>query len=110
MEFIQNPGGCVVSNNIINKKGVLKWCIKEKPFNPADNGWRFLSDIDTEDFLNDSANMSIWDFNTIAEIEPAILSIYNLPIGTDVELKHENGKKFFVYTETGELVISAENK
>lgn len=67
-----------------------------------------MSDVDTEDFLNDSANMSIWDFNTIAEIEPAILSIYDMPIGTDVTLIHEERKKFWVYTETGELVISAE--
>lgn len=50
MEFIKNPGGCVVSNNIINKKGVLKWCVRDESLNPVDNGWRFLSDIDTEDF------------------------------------------------------------
>lgn len=108
MEFIKNPGGCVVSNNITNKKGVLKWCIKEKSLNPVDNGWRFLSDVDTEEFLNDSANMSVWDFNSIAEIEPAILSIYNMPIGADLTLIHEKDKKFFVHTETGELVIPAE--
>ena len=108
MEFIKNPGGCVVSNNIINKKGVLKWCVRDESLNPVDNGWRFLSDIDTEDFLRAPANMSIWSFNTVAEIEPAVLLIYDMPMGTDVTLIQENGRKFFVYTEIGEQVVFAE--
>ena len=108
MEFIKNPGGCVVSNNIINKKGVLKWCVRDESLNPVDNGWRFLSDIDTEDLLRDPANMSIWSFNTVAEIEPAVLLIYDMPMGTDVTLIQENGRKFFVYTEIGEQVVFAE--
>ena len=104
MEFLKNPGGCVVSNNIINKNGNLKWCMREKSLNKADNGWRFLSDMDTEEFLNDATNMSVWDFNTIVEIEPAILLIYNMPIGTDIMLSCEDGKKFFVETATGKKV------
>jgi Uncharacterized protein conserved in bacteria len=104
MEFLKSPGGCVVSNNIINKKGDLKWCVREKSLNKADNGWRFLSDIDTEEFLNSPANMSVWDFNTIAEIEPAILLIYNMPIGTDITLNREDGKIFFTETSTGKKV------
>lgn len=52
--------------------------------------------------------MSIWSFNTVAEIEPAVLLIYDMPMGTDVTLIQENGRKFFVYTETGEQVVFAE--
>ena len=104
MEFIKNPGGCVVSNNIINKKGVLKWCVRERSVNEVDNGWRFFADIDTDEILSDSSNLSIWDFNTVAEIEPAVLAIYNMPIGSDITLINEAGKKFLVYTETGERI------
>lgn len=43
-------GGSIVSKNILEHKGNLKWCIKESPVNELDNGWRFLSDIDTDDF------------------------------------------------------------
>lgn len=105
MEFIKNAGGCVVSNNIISKKGNLKWCIREDSVNPVDNGWRFLSDIDTDEFLNDASNMSVCDFNTIAELEPAILSIYNMPVGTDITLVEKDRKKYFIDTGTGERVF-----
>ena len=48
--------------------------------------------------------MSVWNFNTIAEIEPAILLIYDMPIGTDITLSCEDKKKFFVETTTGKKV------
>lgn len=98
-------GGSVVSKNILNKNGNVKWCIKEKPLNHIDNGWRFLSDIDTDEFLEDSSNMVICDWGTIIEIEPAILPIFNMPVGTDITLIEEGKKKFFVYTDNGEKVV-----
>ncbi|MET3659176.1 immunity protein Imm33 domain-containing protein [Sporosarcina psychrophila] len=98
-------GGSVVSNNILRNKGKLKWCIKEKPVNALDNGWRFLSDIDTDEYLADASNMSICDWGTIIEIEPAIMYIFDMPLGTDITLLNENNTKSFVYTESGEKVM-----
>ena len=102
VKFIPNAGGSIVSKNILNHKGQLKWCVREESVNDVDNGWRFFSDIDTEDYLNKADNMCICDFNTIANIEPAILSIYNCQVGTDVELIKNNGKKIFLDNNTGE--------
>lgn len=101
---LKKMGGSVVSNNITSQTGELKWCIREQPLNKVDNGWRFLSNIDDDEFLSNSDNMSIWDFSTIVEIEPAILSIYEMPVGTDATLIRENGKKFFVHTQTGKRI------
>ena len=98
-------GGCIVSKNILEHKGKLKWCIKESPVNELDNGWRFLSSEDTDDFLEDSSNMLVCDWNTIIQIEPAVISIINMPEGTDINLINESGKKYFIYTDTEERVI-----
>lgn len=54
-----------------------------------------------EEYLSDADNMSICDFNTIANIEPAILTIYNCKVGTDLELVDENGKKYLLDSSTG---------
>lgn len=94
-------GGCVASRNILNGKGNLKWCIRESAINELDNGWRFLSDIDTDEFLSDSSNMAVCDWGTIINVEPAVIAIYNLPVGTDIMLVCENNVKKFVYTDTG---------
>ena len=98
-------GGSIVSKNILQGKGRLKWCIREKSVNQLDNGWRFLSDIDTDEFLSNPSNMSVCDWITILEIEPAILGIFDMPIGTDITLIYENGKKYFIFTDTGEILL-----
>ena len=95
-------GGSVVSKNILESKGKLKWCIKENPVNELDNGWRFLSDIDTDEFLEDSLNMAICDWGTIIEIEPAIMNIFKMPQGTDITLINENGKKSILSIQSQE--------
>lgn len=97
-------GGSIVSKNILEEKGHLKWCIREESINKVDNGWRFLSDIDTEEFLSNPDNMVICDWGTVFEIEPAIMAIFDLPVGTDITLIEDNGKKYFVYTDSGEKV------
>lgn len=98
-------GGSIVSKNILQGKGNLKWCIREKSVNELDNGWRFLSDIDTDEFLEDHLNMLVCDWVTILEIEPAIFGIFDMPVGTEITLMHENGNKYFVLTDTGEIVL-----
>ena len=104
MRESMNMGGSVVSKNILYKSGKLKWCFRESSINKVDNGWRFLSEIDTDDYLANASNMVICDWGTIFEIEPAIAPIFDMPVGTELTLIYEGRKKFFVFTETGEKV------
>ena len=60
-----------------------------------------MSDIDTEEYLSDANNWCILAFESIIEIEPAVLAIYNMPIGTEITLIQKGKKKFFIDTETG---------
>lgn len=104
MKRSMNMGGSVVSRNILEKKSRIKWCFREESVNAIDNGWRFLSEVDTDDYLQDVSNMVVCDWGTIFEIEPAIALIFNMPIGTELTLVYENERKYFIYTETGENV------
>jgi len=100
-------GACMVSRNIYERKGRLKWCIREESVRDVDNGWRFLSEIDTEEYLSDTDNWCILVYETVIEIEPAVLAIYHLPIGTEVTLVQEGKQRFFINTVTGEQIESA---
>lgn len=105
MHSTMNLGGSVASKNILEKRGRVKWCFREESVNNIDNGWRFLSEIDTDEFLADSKNMVICDWGTIFEIEPAIALIFELPIGTELTLEYDGSQKCFVDSETGEKLI-----
>ena len=65
-------GGSILSNNLLNGKGKLRWCVKSTGAHEMDNGWRFFADVDTEEFLSDAKNMTACDFKTIFELEPAV--------------------------------------
>lgn len=51
----------------------MKWILREKSIDAVDNGWRFFSEIDDDDYINNPVNLVVCDFNTVANIEPAIL-------------------------------------
>ena len=99
-----NCGGSIVSKNIVERKGHLLWCIREEPANELDNGWRFTSDIDDESFLSNPDNMVVCAWDTVVCLEPAVLGLVSFPVGTELVLERENGKKFFVDPNTGEEV------
>lgn len=95
-------GASIVSNNILKNKANIKWIFREDSVDELDNGWRFFSQIDTEEYLSHSENMSVCDWSTIVEIEPAVLSIFNMPIGTELTMIYEEERVCFLDTITGQ--------
>ena len=95
-------GASIVSNNILENKANIKCILRENSINELDNGWRFLSEIDTEEYLSHVENMSICDWSTIVEIEPAVLSIFNMPIGTELTIIYEDERVYFLDSNSGQ--------
>jgi len=110
IEFIKDAGGCIVSKNIINGKGRVRWLIRDNPIDKVDNGWRFFSDIDDDDFINNPDNLVVCDFNTVANIEPALIGVYLFPVGSDLQLVVQGGKILFYDNITEREVSSIYNK
>lgn len=98
-------GASLVSKNIYDRKGKLKWCVRENSIRDVDNGWRFLSDIDTDEYLANVDNWCVLPFESIIEIEPAVLVIYDMQVGTELTLVQEDKRKFFVDSNTGREVL-----
>ena len=97
-------GACTVSRNIYNGTGKLTWCIKRQSKHKDDCGWVFLSDVDTDEFLNNPKNWCIMTLEDLMEIEPLIVEIYNMPVGTEVTMIREPEDVYFVDTNTGERI------
>jgi hypothetical protein len=105
-EYIPNSGGVVVSKSIL--AGVpVKWMLREPSVDAVDTGWRFISETDDDAYLADPTNLSIVTFNDVANIEPAILAIYDLPVGSDLALIRDaaTGRIHIVDSVTGMDVV-----
>ena len=94
-----NLGGCIITRSLYEGASKLKWIFREESVNPADNGWRALGDTDTEEYINILENNLVVDFDTLVEIEPAVLAIYDMPVGTDLEFDAQ--RRVFIDSNTG---------
>ena len=94
-----NLGGCVITKSLDEGTSKLKWIFREESVNPVDNGWRALGDTDTEEYINVPENNLVVDFDRLIEIEPAVLAIYDMPVGTDMEF--DSQRKVFIDSNTG---------
>ena len=70
----------------------------------SDNGWRAIGDTDTQEYIDNPENSMVIDFNTLANIEPAVLAVYDMPIGTDLEFCFDNTGRYFIDTNTGKRI------
>ena len=84
--YIRDAGYAFVSRKIAERTGNIKWLIRETPIALDDSGWRVLSDRDTAEYIRDSKNLFLADFNDICNLEPACIGIYDLPIGSNIQL------------------------
>lgn len=106
MKQSMGMGGSLTTKNLLNGIGKLRWCVREEFQNSVDNGWRFFSDQDTDEYLADTNNWVVCDFGTIVEIEPAVLKIFDLPIGTELMFAVEEGHKLFLNMDNEKIVLA----
>jgi hypothetical protein len=103
-EFIPGAGACLVSKNVISRAGRVRWMVRKESRAAADNGWRIFSHIDTAEYLADAKNLQIADFNAVCAIEPALIGIYDFPIGSDLQVVDEGNGIQIVDTATGRAI------
>ena len=106
-EFIRGAGACIASANVLSGAGRVRWMVREESQAPVDNGWRIFSHLDTSEYLNDAVNLKIADFNQVCAIEPALIGIYDFPVGSDLQIV-DDGRIRIVETATGREVPAEE--
>src|SRR5690606_37940079 len=86
-------GGCIATDKITVEGLKVGFMYREAPDFKADSGWRFFSGTETQDYADNPKHMEVYEVNTIANYDAAIIPYLNLPIGTELERK-ENSDEF----------------
>lgn len=100
--YIQGAGGTIVTKSILDGTSRLKWMFRQE--SEHGNGWVAFGDADSQEYVDDAKNMAIVDFNTLANIEPAVVNIFYMPVGSDLEFRSDKTGKYFVDTRTGKEI------
>ena len=82
---IPQMGGCFATDMITVDGKQVGYMYREGPDNKFDSGWRMLSGSETQDYMDNPSNTEIYDVNTIANYDPAIIPYLGYPIGSQLE-------------------------
>ena len=74
-------GACFASDHITVEGRTVGVMYREVPEDDADSGWRFLSGFESQEFLDDPENLELYDVNTIANYDAAIIPYLDAPPG-----------------------------
>jgi hypothetical protein len=98
-ELIKDAGACMTTLHVMNGEGRIRFMTRSgKRHAAADNGWQIFSELDTDDYLAVTANSTIADFNQLCAVEPALIGIWDLPDGSDLEIVRDDRIRIFDVT------------
>ncbi|MBC1501886.1 DUF2185 domain-containing protein [Listeria weihenstephanensis] len=101
-------GGFVISNNILEGQPI-RYTFREKSSIDQLNGWNLYSIIDNDEFISNPNNFSIINAESIFNIAPIMLELFNAPYGTDLYWLYENDVHIGFYDLTTNSETSIEN-
>lgn len=90
VDLIGNIGGCLATDKITVDGLPVGWMYREEPHNALDNGWRFFSGTEDQDYIDNLDNTCVFNTNTIANYDPAIIPYLDLPVGTELERRMDH--------------------
>jgi hypothetical protein len=88
VKLIEPMGGCIATDKITVEGELVDYMVREEPDCDIDSGWQFFSGTEDQEYIDNTENAAIYDVNTIANYDRAIISHLNLPIGTQLERIH----------------------
>jgi len=80
-------GACVASDMITVEGRKVAFMYREDPDEDVDSGWRFVSGLESDEYMDDPDNHGLYDVNTIANYDPDIIEFLDAPVGSAFERK-----------------------
>jgi len=84
-------GSCIATDHITVDGHKVGFMYRENPDNEIDSGWRFFSGLESQEYVDEPDNLSIYDINTIANYDESIIKHLSAPIGSAFG-RAENGE------------------
>ena len=92
VSLIEPMGGCIATDKITVDGELVDYMVREEPNNDMDSGWQFFSSTEDQEYIDNSENSAIYDLNTIANYDNAIIPYLDLPYGTTLERVRRTNK------------------
>jgi len=78
-------GACIASDKITVGGSPVRFMYREPAIHHVDSGWRFLSGLESDAYMQDASHHAFYDCNTIANYDRSIVPYLDEPIGSAFE-------------------------
>ena len=85
VQLIEPMGGCIATDKITIDGELVDYMIRTEPTFEKDSGWQFYSGTEDQDYIDNPDNSAIYNVNTIANYDKAIIPYLHLPFGSQLE-------------------------
>ena len=75
-------GSCLATDRITVDGKPVGYMYREEGDSDQDSGWRFFAGDESDEYANDPENLGLFDVNTIANYDPAIIPLLSAPTGS----------------------------
>ena len=84
-------GYCIATDMITVEEHKVSFMYREEPDDEVDSGWRFMSGFESQEYMDNPANLAVYDVNTIANYDSDIVPFLESRIGSAFERKNGDG-------------------
>jgi hypothetical protein len=85
-------GACYASDRITVEGRKVGFMYREEPDTEIDSGWRFTAGDESQEYMDEPDNVNVYDVNTIANYDPAIVPHLMSPTGSAFERDERTGR------------------
>ena len=88
----EGRGACFATDRITVQGGKVGYMYREEPDNDIDSRWRFMEGSESQEYMDDPDNTSIYDVNTIVNYDRDIIPFLGAPIGSEFRRDPDTGR------------------
>lgn len=87
-------GSCFASDMITVEGFKVGFLYRQEPDFDGDSGWRFLTGLETDQYMDNAKNFALFDVNWIVNCDPEIIDLLDKPVGSAFGRDPSVGNKF----------------
>ena len=91
-------GLCFVTKRVLEDGAPVGYLYREEPDNADDSGWRFTANDESDDYINDSANVALVSLGAVLSVDDRFIALLDAPAGAAYAFDH-NTQQFMAVDE-----------
>ncbi|MGX9695995.1 immunity protein Imm33 domain-containing protein [Janthinobacterium lividum] len=91
-------GLCFVTKKVLEDGAPVGYLYREEPDNDDDSGWRFTANDESDDYMNDSANVALVSLGAVLSVDDRFIALLDAPAGAAYAFDH-NTQQFMAVDE-----------